>query len=225
MKRVWRKITEEWEVSLCGLALAGVLGAFLVGWGRFQTDHEDPLGRRQASRQSSLLAPDAIAFLNRLPEPDIEPPSPFVFEGQTRAPRAAPTSRPRPQPSRRPPREPAPPTPQETPPPPAPEPEPEPEPVQPIRRVVHGVRQIAYLYNTRGASGRPLAAIQVHNPATNETSPPAMLPIGGVVDGIRIVSFDEEKLVVQDGRGRRHQISFGRSARVSSAPQIIEVRP
>jgi hypothetical protein len=90
--------------------------------------------------------------------------------------------------------------------------------------MVYGVRQIAYLYNARSDSGRPLAAIQIYDPVTNRTAPPAMLPIGGTVEGIRILSFDEEKLVVLDARGRRYQIAFGKSARVSSAPQIVEVR-
>ena len=49
-------------------------------------------------------------------------------------------------------------------------------------------------------------------------------PIGGATEGIRIVNFDDEKLVILDARGKRHQIPFGKFAQVSSAPQLVEVR-
>ncbi|MDX9981286.1 MAG: hypothetical protein RBU25_14765 [Lentisphaeria bacterium] len=220
MKRLWKQAKAEWEMTLCCLALAAVLISLLVGWGRLRSDTPDRVGRKQAPRQASLLAPDAIAFLGPQSGPGEELPSPFVFEGQTKTPKTTPSSRPRPKPD--PPPETAPPRPPPRTAPPEPQPEPQPTPV--VRQMVYGVRQIAYLYNARGDSGRPLAAIQVHDPVTNRTAPPAMLPIGGATEGIRIVNFDEEKLVVLDARGKRHQIPFGKSARVSSAPQLVEVR-
>lgn len=220
MKRFWKQAKTEWEMSLCCLALAAMLLALLIGWGRLRPEEQERVGRKQASRQASLLAPDAIAFLNRQPGPGEEPPSPFVFEGQTKAPKTSSPPRPRPTPA--PPPVAAPPrNPPRTAP---PEPEPQPEPAPAVRQMAYGVRQIAYLYNARSDSGRPLAAIQVHDPATNRTAQPAMLPIGYMFEGIRIVSFDEEKLVVLDARGRRHQIPFGKFAQVSSAPQPVEVR-
>jgi len=222
MKRFWKQAKAEWEMSLACLALAAMLLSLFVGWQRLRPEEPDRAGRKQAPRQGSLLAPDAIAFLVRQSEPDLELPSPFVFEGQTKAPRVS-VAPPRPRPTPAPQPKPTPPPPRPQPPEPPP-PEPEPPPAA-TRQLVYGVRQIAYLYNARSETGRPLAAIQVHDPATNRTAPPAMLPIGAATEGIRIVSFDEEKLVVLDARGRRHQIGFGKFARVSSAPQVVEVRP
>lgn len=220
MNRHWKQLKSEWEVALFALALLALVSALAVGWMRVHAAPAERASRKQAPRQTALLAPDACAFLQGLPEASGgEQPSPFVFDGQTKAPRPV---------SRQPKTQPKPPLPKlpEVTAKPEPAVVPPPAPVEPtvIRQRVYGVRYVTYLYNTPGASGRPMAAIQLHDPATNQTAAPAMLPIGGVADGIRIVSFDEQNLIVLDARGKRHQIAFGKSARVTSAPHIVEIR-
>ncbi len=222
MKRFWKQLQSEWEIALCAFALLALVCALAAGWMQLHPPTPERASRKQAPRQASLLAPDACAFLKGYTEPTEDLPSPFVFEGQTKALKVKlppPKTPPKPVvppkstvPEVRPKIEPA--------------PAPTPAPVAPkvTYQKVYGVRFITYLYNTRGASGRPVAAIQLADPVTNQTAPPAMLPIGGAADGIRIVSFDEQNLIVLDARGKRHQIAFGKSARVSSAPQIVEIR-
>lgn len=222
MKQSWKHLKSEWEIALCAFALLALICSLVAGWMQLHPPAPERASRKQAPRQASLLAPDACAFLKGYPEPTEELPSPFVFEGQTKAPKATvPTSKPPPKTVAARPPEPVVPKVE-----PKVEPAPAPTPVEPkvTYQKVYGVRFVTYLYNTRGASGRPVAAIQLTDPVTNQTAPPAMLPIGGSADGIRIVSFDEQNLVVLDARGRKHQIAFGKSVRVSSAPQIVEIR-
>jgi len=219
MNRHWKQLKSEWEVALFALALLALVSSLAVGWMRIHGAPPERASRKQAPRQTGLLAPDACAFLQDLPETGEEQPSPFVFDGQTKAPKVVavqPKTQPKPPLAKLP----------EVTAKPEPKVEPAPAPVEPtvIRQRVYGVRYITYLYNTPAASGRPMAAVQLADPATNQTAAPAMLPIGGMADGIRIVSFDEQNLVVLDARGKRHRIAFGKSARVSSAPHIVEIR-
>jgi outer membrane biosynthesis protein TonB len=222
MNRISRQLKAEWELTFCAVAALVFIVSLAAGWMRLSAPPVERASRKQAPQEPSLLAKNAYAFLTPLPTPDKDLPSPFEFRGKTRAPKVAepPTPKPRPKPKPKP----------------EPEPEPkaakpipevaeatEPEPPKTVKRLVYGVRFMTYLYSARNASGKPVATVQLVNPVTRQRDVPAMVPIGGAIEGIRILSFDEQNLTVQDARGKRCRIPFGKSARLSSAPRVVEV--
>jgi hypothetical protein len=218
MRQIWKQIKNEWEIAFCLAALLLLLTAGVFSWLNLNADTAPKPSRRQAPKEDSLLAPDAYAMVETMAQPNPGFPSPFVFQGQTKAPKVeVPEHRPKPKP--KPPTETVVVKPK---PEPKPEPEPIPEPTT-VKRLVYGTRVLTYLYNSRDAAGKPVVTVQLADPATRQVGIPAVIPIGGAIQGIRVASFDERNLVVLDARGRKHIVPFGKSRTMSSAPRVVEV--
>jgi outer membrane biosynthesis protein TonB len=222
MNRISRQLKAEWEIAFCVVAALVLVLSLLVGWLRLSATPPERASRKQAPREESLLAKNAYAFLTPLPAVDKELPSPFDFEGQTRAPKVVAPSKSNPNPKPKPKPKPEPVPEVAKPEPKAPEPA-APEPPKTVKRLVYGVRFMTYLYSSRNASGKPVATVQLANPVTRQRDLPATVPIGGAILGIRILSFNEQTLTVQDARGKRHRIPFGKGVRLSSSPRVVEV--
>ena len=222
MNKAWRRIKSEWEIALCVLALVSFGAALAFAWSRLHAGERRQGVARQAKRQASVLAPDAYAFLRELPQPTGEEDlSPFLFEGLLKEEKPArPTRvvRTRPKPEPKP--EPVAAAPKPRPPEPAP---PEPAPRPTVKRYVYGDRDVKYVFSGRSESGRPAATIQLRDPHTGQTAPLAVVPVGGMIDGIRVLAVDQASLTVLDARGTRHRISFGQAARVKSSPRVVEI--
>ena len=223
MNRLWQRIKTDWEISLCVLAAVAVCASLAVGWLRLNGGEPEQATRKHAKRQASLLGPSPYAFRQDLQDPAEELPSPFIFEGLAKAPKKLkpPPRNPKVKIKRPkiPPVAAAPKTPSAiVPPKPV-----EPKPPATVKRRVYGVRLVTYLFSAQGALGKPVATIQLRNPATGRTAAPAMVPVGGTVDGIRVISFNEGALTLMDASGRRHRIRFGETGKAYSTPRIVEV--
>ena len=223
MNRLWQRIKTDWEISLCVLAAVAVGTSLVIGWLRLNGGEEEQATRQHAKRQASLLGPSPYAFRQDLQEPAEELPSPFIFEGLTKAPKKPKHAPRNPRVKVKPPRH-APvaavpkPLPVVVPPEPV-----APEPPATVKRRVYGVRLVTYLFSAQGALGKPVATIQLRNPANGKTAAPAMVPVGGRIDGIRVISFNETALTIMDASGRRHRVPFGETGKAYSTPRIVEV--
>jgi outer membrane biosynthesis protein TonB len=212
MKRFWKHIRKEWEKSL--LALLGILLlAFLAFWAfGLGLGNNETTPKGAARTYDSQLSKGAFAFLQDVVLPEELPRNPFAFQTELPQPRKPRVKQPEPKPEPRPkPRpKPKPPEPVVT----QPEPQPEPAP-RPPQRPAYGERVITYVYNTTNQAGKPVAFVQIGNPATRRARPHS-LAVGDQVDGIRIHSFTDKALYVIDAAGRKQTIPFGEQRRIVS---------
>lgn len=220
MNRVWRYVKNEWEKVACGAA-AMALSVFLLTWGLAgQRSLEPP-------RAGKLPPPDvavneaAFAYLAPRSTQEELSRNPFRFEFQTRP--------------ARPKRVPGPPA---ADPAPEPEPAPRPEPVQedgddsvetaerpagagdrqqparPRVRLVAG--HVKFVFYNINQSGKPVALIELRNPARPGATPLARsLSVGDTLLGVRILNVSERMLTVADATGRRHRVALGDEQRLA----------
>lgn len=219
MKSMPRFLQREWELLLCVLAavvLVCYLGSWLLG-GRVE---EPAAGGSRLTEAPSILGPGAFAFLQDAAPAPVSARDPFAPSATgPAAPRASE------RPSRRdPPKAPAP-----APPPPAPTPAavPEPAPAAPVPTAPQapsavaatprlGVCDLRYAFSSVNRSGRPVALLELQDPARPGSAPVARsVSAGDVVFGLRVQSFTDEALILVDAAGRRHSVAFGGVRRVA----------
>ena len=210
MNRLFHDVRQEWEKVLCGLA-AVLLLVFLADW--LWRDRVEDLraGSGRLPEAPSILGPGAFAFLEdrAVPAPPARNPflSPAVPVAPTRVERppkptppapAAPKAEPAPRP--------APPTPKGPP--------VATLPAVPARRL--GTADVKYVFSTTNRSGKPVALIELHDPAAPGATPQARnVGPGDQVFGLTIQSFTDASLWLIDAAGRRRSVAFGGTCRVS----------
>jgi|GEM_PF-1701410 len=217
MNTMSRFIQREWELLLC--LLAAVLLIWLFGDWLLRSRGAAPAsGSSRLDEAPSILGPDAFAFLQEPVPAPAAPRDPFLPSLAGVAP-----ARSAERPARREP--PKPPTPEPRPAPvpvPAAPPEPPPATVVPPPAAVSpagprlGVCDLRYVFSSVNRSGRPVALVELQDPAHPGGAPVARnVSAGDVVLGLRIQSFSDDALQLVDAAGRKHSVAFGGTRRVA----------
>jgi hypothetical protein len=79
-----------------------------------------------------------------------------------------------------------------------------------------GAAEVTYVFSTTNRSGRPVALIEVRDPARpGATALARSVSAGDQVCGLRIHSFTDRALTLLDAAGRRQTVDFGGARRVT----------
>lgn len=212
MRHLSRHLRREWEWVVCGVATVLLL-VFLADWALSGERDSTRTGSGRIVDPSPVLGPRAFAFLqggDAGPAPTRNPFHPQPLETPVTQPeRSVRRALPKPPP------EPA------VAPPPVAEPAAEPgavaspPPAAPARpRLAAG--DVRYVFSTVNRSGRPIALIEIHDPANPGAAPLARnVGAGDMVYGLRVQSFTDQALILTDAAGRRQSVGFGSTRRVA----------
>lgn len=226
MHKLGKWIRTEWEQAL----LAGAVVLLLAFWALwavgFGSIPDAGVGRPAAPTYESVFRESPLALLEPAPAPSADGKSPFSFvievEGVRRArrpPEAAPAARkvpeakpvPRPKPVPKPVPAEVPATPVEPESQPAAMLPPQPEAPVPVRTFTY--RQIRYVYSSVTKAGSRVALLQVTDPENKRTLP-CTLAVGQQVDGIKVIGFEDDAVIMVDARGHEQRIPFGGSRKL-----------
>lgn len=216
MLSVSRYLRREWEQVIAAVAAALVL-LFLADWALRHRAADAPGGSGRLAETPSVLGPGAFAFLQDADPGSAPTRNPFLSSAIA-APVARPVRPPRP-PRTDPPKVAVP---EPTPPPPAVA-VPQPTPTEPARATLAatpaprlGPGDVKYVFSTTNRSGRPVALLELQDPARpGATGLARSVSAGDQTCGLRIQGFTDQELTLVDAAGRRQTIRFGGTRRVT----------
>ncbi len=217
MLSVSRYLRREWEQLIAAVA-AALLLLFLADWALRDRAADTPGGSGRIAETPSVLGPGAFAFLQDADPGSVPTRNPFLSSAID-APAARPLRPPRP-PRTDPPKPAA--APEPTPPPPATVVA-QPTPTEPTRAALAattaprlGPGDVKYVFSTTNRSGRPVALIELRDPARpGATGLARSVSAGDQTCGLRIQGFTDQELTLVDAAGRRQAIRFGGTRRVT----------
>jgi hypothetical protein len=213
MINVSRYLRREWE-QVCGAVIAVLLLLFLADWALHDRATDSTPGSGRIVESPTVLGPGAFAFLQDAAPGAALARNPFLSSA-IETPAARPAKPPRSVPPKTAPAQPKPPPPPVAPRPAPPEPARAAVPAPPTRRL--GWCEVKYVFSTTNRSGRPVALIELQDPAQPGAAPLARnVSAGDQACGLRIQSFSDEALILVDAAGRRQSVSFGGTRRVTA---------
>ena len=214
MISITKYVRREWEQVACA-ATALLLLLFLADWGLGDRLTVVPPGSGRIPEAPSVLGPEAFAFLRDTDSGTAPARNPFLSSA-IEAPAARAEKPPR---SERPkvgPPAPKPPPPAPVAPPPTPAPEPVRAPVATPAAPRLGLGDLKYVFSSTNRSGRPVALIELQDPARPAAAPLARnVSAGDQIFGLRIQGFTDQVLSLVDAAGRRQTVDFGGTRRVT----------